>query len=573
MEVSFEVTVLPLGDQMRDTQGTYRSLASTLAYDSVVAAPSDTRIPNLALIALREDAGLSQQDLADGLNDLATRKFGKHPSLTKRKIGRWERGEVQWPHPFHRRLLADYFDRAVDDLGFIPPQRPQSVTAKEHPESSLLCTPMDTPDPRVEQEQRRWRDTRGALGHHRRALAIVAEDLYPENRIPGLERQGVLAPPWWLPENPIPLADVSLELDTESSSPLLSGSERESGQVRPLTSIERRYSRYSHAVRDLAPPRLFENRLCFRVLSADWTLPAARLKFGLMGFFDSIDTNEAFAHEMAANHLLRDSTGALVTGKASWRRLAFRRLLGDPFDLRRRPLMGAIGTLTIRAGECPSMVLHQRDGARVAGGGGMVHLLPAGIFQPSSIMPESVANDFSVWRNMQREFAEELLGHTEYDGTGRPIDYLGTEPFATMERALRDGRIRVYYLGLTLDALTLCGDLLTVAVIEPDTYDELFGAAVDRNDEGSIPARALPFEEHTIDRLRRLGSAVAGSNGRRSPGLAASTHVTWPHLPSVMTRRPPDPLTFVVASRPASHSQALSINSGLIRSGNRSENR
>ena len=71
--------------------------------------------------------------------------------------------------------------------------------------------------------------------------------------------------------------------------------------------------------------------------------------------------------------------------------------------------MGAVGTLTIRAGESPCLVLHKRDGANVAGGGGMVHLLPAGIFQPSSVMPECVANDFSLWRNVQREYAEELV--------------------------------------------------------------------------------------------------------------------------------------------------------------------
>lgn len=70
---------------------------------------------------------------------------------------------------------------------------------------------------------------------------------------------------------------------------------------------------------------------------------------------------------------------------------------------------------------------------------------------------------------------EELLGHEEFDGTGRPIDY-DTEPFATMEAALADGRLRAYCLGITLDALTLAGDILTVVIIEPELYDELFGA-------------------------------------------------------------------------------------------------
>jgi hypothetical protein len=58
-----------------------------------------------------------------------------------------------------------------------------------------------------------------------------------------------------------------------------------------------------------------------------------------MCFFDSIDTNEALAHEMALHHLSRDNRGDVAVGRASWRRLAFRKLVGDPFDLSRRPLM------------------------------------------------------------------------------------------------------------------------------------------------------------------------------------------------------------------------------------------
>jgi hypothetical protein len=183
--------------------------------------------------------------------------------------------------------------------------------------------------------------------------------------------------------------------------------------------------------------------------------------------------------------------------------------------------MGAIGTLTIRGGESPSMVLHQRDGGRVAGGGGMVHLLPAGIFQPSSVLPGAIAADFSIWRNIQREYSEELLGSAEHDGTGKPIDYAGLEPFVAMDQALSDGRVHVYCLGFTLDALTLCADLLTVAVLEPKLYDDLFCDAVDTNDEGAIPIRAVPFEGHTIARLLEVEQL--------SPGAAAAIHLAWNH--------------------------------------------
>lgn len=486
---------------------------------------AEIRVPNAELVALREGAGLSQEDLADELNELAHRRFGRAVDITKKTIGRWERGEVAWPQPFYRRLLAEYFQVAVDELGF---RRPRPAAYELHRRASTspedLLTLVAAPgqqDPRVYKDQQQWRDLRQAFGDRRRVLAVLAEQLYPDYQLPGLERTGVIAHPSWIPDEPIPLGQVVLDRLDDAPAPAVTGAERETAHVRPLASTEQRYRRYSHAVRDLAAPRLFENRLCFRLLGVHWTRPAVQLAFGAMGFFESIDTNEALAHETALHHLGRDRHGDLALAKPSWRRLSFRKLIGDPFDLARRPLMGAIGTLTIRGGESPSVVLHQRDGARVAGGGSMVHLLPAGIFQPSSVMPECVARDFSLWRNIQREYAEELLGHDEYDGTGCPIDYEGGEPFITMDAALASGRLRAYCLGITLDALTLSGDILTVVIMEPDLYDELFSAAVDSNSEGAIPARTIPFEGNTLAHLRDSGCVA--------PGAAAALHFVWQH--------------------------------------------
>lgn len=490
-----------------------------------MAVPAEARTPNVALISLREDAGLSQEALADALNELAIRQGKKDPRVTKKTVGRWERGEVVWPQPFYRRLLADYFDCAADELGFRRPHRTSVAAPAASSDPVSLLSPPSSVDERVEQDQQRWKETRAGLGQHRQGLAVCAAQLYPEYQITGAEASGAIAHPAWLPDQPVPLSEIHLELNEEAKPAAVTGSERESSGVRPLVSSEKRYRRYSKAVRDLAAPRLFENRLCFRLVGMDWTTRPVRFEFGKMGFFDSIDTNETVAHETAANHLVRDSDGGLSVGRSSWRRLSFRKLLGDPFDLTRRPLMGAIGTLTIRGGESPSMVLHQRYGGRVAGGGGMAHLLPAGIFQPSSVLPDALVSDFSVWRNIQREFAEELLGHVEYDGSGRPVDY-DHEPFAAMDRARNEGRMRLYCLGVTLDALTLSGDILTVAVIEPDTYDELFADAVDVNDEGAIPTRTVPFEGNTIAHLQ--------NSGELSPGASAAIQLAWKHRDVVL---------------------------------------
>jgi len=489
-------------------------------------SPDEPRIPNTVLIVLRERAGLSQQDLADELTNLAATRYGKHPQITRKTVGRWERGEVVWPQPFYRRLLAEFFTCPADELGF---RRPRPVRAEDEqiepfPVPLTFATTPPIAEPHVERDQNEWRQVRAALGRHRRDLAVLAESLYRDHRVPGLTNTGVISTPAWIPAEPVSLDEITLVSESVVAEPTVTGEEPESGSVRPLASLEARYRRYHDAIRNLAAPRLFENRLCFRLLGLDWTQPC--LRFGQMGFFDAIDTNEALAHEFAAHHLAIDGESEAVLPRASMRRLAFRKLIADPFDLSRRPLMGAIGTLTIRGGDSPSVVLHQRDGASVAGGGGMVHLLPAGIFQPSSVIPAAIAADFSIWRNIQREYAEELLGHDEYDGSGRPILYDELEPFTTMDRAVRDGDIRVFCLGFTLDALTLAGDILTVAVIAPHTYDELFANAVDTNSEGSVPARAFPFEENTLTWL--------SESKRLSPGAAAALHLAWTHRKSLL---------------------------------------
>lgn len=366
-------------------------------------------MPNHALVTLREDAGLSQQDLADELNALAARRYGKHPQVTRKTIRRWERGEVVWAQPFYRRLLAEYFDVAADELGFRRPRRSRSpITAAAPASLELVGVPLDR-EPHVDRDQQQWRDIRAALGRRRRDLAVLAESLYRDYRLAGLDSTGAISTSAWIPDTPVPLEDTTLDLYLPVAEPAVTGAEPESAAIRPLASVDARYRCYHHAVRDLAAPRLFENRLCFRLSSLDWTQSAARM-----------------------------------------------------------------GTLTIRGGESPAVLLHHRDSGRVAGGGGMAHLLPAGIFQPSSVFPAAVAADFSIWRNIQREYAEELLGHDEYDGSGRPIKYSELEPFITMDQALAKGRIRVFYIGVILDALTLAGDILTVAVIHPQLYDELF---------------------------------------------------------------------------------------------------
>jgi hypothetical protein len=53
------------------------------------------------------------------------------------------------------------------------------------------------------------------------------------------------------------------------------------------------------ALRDLARPRLLDNRLSYRLLDVEWAASGGRLGFGYTSYFETFDVCEAAAHEFA----------------------------------------------------------------------------------------------------------------------------------------------------------------------------------------------------------------------------------------------------------------------------------
>jgi transcriptional regulator with XRE-family HTH domain len=379
----------------------------------------------------------------------------------------------------------------------------------------------------VEAERRRWVLVRQGLNQHRLELSRIAARWHWRCR--RVEGSDLLTRPDWLPAAPVELAAVELVAAAEPTATLVCGAEAEAGAVLPPRSPQERYHRYSHALRQLDRPALFENRIGFRLLGV--AFPAGgggRLEFGTTTYFDAVDVCEAAAHELADQHLVPAPGGTALAPPAS-RPLPFRSLLGDPFDLARRPLLPSIDTLTIRRSrQGASFVLHQRDAGQVAVAGGMYHVMPAGVFQPSSVSLAGLATDFDLWRNVQREYSEEFLGRLDHDGTaGAPIDYRAEEPFRSMDAARRSGRVRVFCLGVGLDPLTLWGEVLTVAVFDDEVFDELFSGLVLANDEGVVVtvagpgrlAHGVPFVEERVEQL--LGSEPL------APAAAACLALAW----------------------------------------------
>jgi len=306
-----------------------------------------------------------------------------------------------------------------------------------------------------------------------------------------------------LPDQSIPLDQIKLRYTPDAAFGGVTGIEPVVQRLLPVRADGTRYRTYSDAVAALAAPGIFENRCTYRLLSADLH-SGPRMVFGRGTYFDGIDVGDAIAHEFTATMLGEITTQDL------------RVAIGDPCDPARRPANVALSTLTLRHDRTTGAVtfpLHRRDGAIVGHAGGMYQVLPVGIFQPAGDQPWNAENDFSLWRCIVRELAEELRGESEHYETNRGgIDY-DSWPFADrLTRAIAAGQVRAYCVGIGVDPLTFTTDILTVLTIDAPLYDELFGYIAASNVEGSI-LPAMPFTVETVQQYASTELTQAAGAG------------------------------------------------------------
>ncbi|HEU0086858.1 MAG TPA: XRE family transcriptional regulator [Pseudonocardiaceae bacterium] len=335
----------------------------------------------------------------------------------------------------------------------------------------------------------------------------------------------------WLPEQPIALEEVKLDWEPNPPEPMVTGQEPEVSSLLPLRTRRQTFPSYSSAIRYLDPPELFENRPCYRLLGASLGGPGeVRFQFGQSCFFDKIDVAEPLVHEFCV---------AAMNATPYWPELPFRSLIADPFDLALRAVNTSINTLTIRrepdSGRA-SFFLLRRNPARVVTGGGLYCLIPAGEFQPASMSPGSLLSDLSIWRNIVREYSEELLRQPEHDGsTGRPLAYQRWPFFRAMQKARERGELRVYVLGVTLNALSLNAAVVTVAVIDSVIFDALFHELTHSNAEGEVMVHlgndkqelGLTFDETTVNHLLHRERLA-------SPNVQAALSLAWQHRATLL---------------------------------------
>jgi hypothetical protein len=433
------------------------------------------------------------------------------------------------------RALCEAFDIQQDELGFDPPADAMPLSEYPHGDQHSVQVEQrrpwepaaDLPAP-IKTSQDEWRQVRRYLAANAGTLTRMSADLYP--RAMKVAATPLLTREDWLTAEPIDVNDVNLVWLDGPQRKAVKGTEAEARLALPLRAPGHQFERYTTAVRYLDRPTLFENRPTYRLLEASVAHRATSLRFSLATYFEMIDLSQTVAHELAAANMRGGTAPSLA-------QLPFRSLIGDPFDLWRRPVQAAVNAVTIRrdtqAGTA-SFFLHWRDPVKVAIGGGLYSVMPVGVFQPSTIDPWGQRLDFDLWRNVVREFSEEFLGMPEHDGSaGARIDYDMWPLYRTLTSARQAGSLRFRCFGLGVDPLGLGIDLLTAVVIDSALFDEVFGDRVPVNAEGHMltddstgATVGFPFTEATVHRFLR--SEPMG------PGGAACLALAWRHRDTLL---------------------------------------
>lgn len=339
-------------------------------------------------------------------------------------------------------------------------------------------------------------------------LNAAALDESPESwRLPELP---ILGKREWVPTVPLDIRDIGLTLAEERPEP-------RSKTDYPLPSSTKKADRqgYSAIMQQVGGLDLFNGRI-YRLTGVDADLK--HMEFAVAKYYDYLDSSEVMAYESAER---------VASGRKGVLRGSYRKALGDPFSLKNRVTSLGINTLTIRLnGGDPTFFLHERDPKKVAIDSALISVAPAGEFTPSDRTLESVQSDFSLWRNIMREYAEEFLGHEEARGRGgRWIDYATSSPYVELQRGIDEGSVRCWVLGLGLDPLNWKPELMTVCVLDSNVFDTVFEEMVERNDEGEMLVgpqdKGLKFDEATVNLYARAAHTA--------PSTKACLLLAWQH--------------------------------------------
>ncbi len=282
----------------------------------------------------------------------------------------------------------------------------------------------------------------------------------------------------WIPSRALPLAQVKLHW--RAVSPPL--------RV-PRFAHHRSFADYKNHRRERV-----ENNYCYRLLEVVCDGRAPSFTFGPSRYSDYINTGERLGYELAQWCLRKENKqeGDLAIRLRMQRQELPMRYAQMPFDEMSKFCAGS-GTTTLAlhlyyppANGRHVVFIQDRLGKEVAEGRNSLHLVPTGTFQPDGTENLHHPRDFSLTRTVMREFAEEFLGKEEFqEMTRHSYDFTQDERLQPFLQAMKQGHIRLWWLGFGLDALTKKAEFLTAMVIDWRHLGSVSGMNTAGNWEGT----------------------------------------------------------------------------------------
>ena len=288
------------------------------------------------------------------------------------------------------------------------------------------------------------------------------------------------------------------------------------------------------------------NDVTYRLIEVGESRGLPRLTFAESRYAAYVDTCEAYLLEAARAYV---SSGSQMT-RDLLKRCKWREQLGDIFDLKNRDACAGINTLCIIADDEGDMwLLHKREGTMEAAG--LLHVLPAGTFQPFMEGDQDHKFEFRLHSNVFREFCEEVLcKEKEMQELRRNgSSAITMREFYESPHLKQTSRIYApffkgklgshWFLGLGLDVCTLKPEILTVLIINRKALCEIVPQIPMTNLEGQYLYK--PFDREALESfVHSIDDEGESAHPMLAAGSAAIARVLdptiWPAISSEVDR-------------------------------------
>lgn len=338
------------------------------------------------------------------------------------------------------------------------------------------------------------------LCHNRKALEnyISYSGFYGASTLGCALKPGIplVAKREWVPSKLLPVHEIQLELRSRSP--------EDKPSFPTFTDQYPRFSEFKSAQGE----RLSDDRI-YRLIDVQAVGDVLTFVCDDTHYDWVLDHQELFAYETAKRYVDTDRQPPNLDGSS----LPIRGPASNAFNFPTRECAWSTNTITVITNHPKHpdhFYIHNRNSPALAEGKNTVSIAPAGTFQPFGV--QEWEEDFSLEKNIIREFLEELLDRSEYQKMVFSNEYIeGSDEANAVWHAYRDGLIKIHFLGFGLDPLTLKGGFLSAMVIDWEKCQHIFQNDFTFNWEGSFErkefSKAALQEVATLPNVLPFGAA------------------------------------------------------------------